>query len=128
LKPGAVVALIVLVCAAAATFVSFSQATVKHVTIAEAMSMPGKAVQVPGGIVPGSVTFSLRGNQPELRFEITDLQGGTERMTVIYRKPRPEGFNSVTTVEAIGRFKDGVFNADVLLVKCPSKYRGRNGG
>lgn len=128
MKPGIVVAVVVLVGAAAATFLSFSQATVKHVTIAEAMLAPGRTVQVPGRIVLDSVAFFLRANQPELRFDITDLQGGTERMTVVYRKPRPEGFSSVTTIEAVGRFKDGVFNADALLVKCPSKYRGRNGG
>lgn len=126
MKPGAIIAFIVLVGAAITTFLSFSQATVKHVTIAEAMASPGKTVQVPGQILKETVSFRIHDKQPELRFVIVDMQGGSQRMTVVYRKPRPENFHNATSVEAIGQYKDGVFEASTLLVKCPSKYQGKD--
>lgn len=125
MRPGPIIAFFVLIAAATAVLWSFSEATVKHVSIAEALRSPGKTVQVPGAIDKSTVRFRLVNAQPELRFDITDLQGGSERMTVVYRKPRPENFHNATRVEAIGRFQDGVFEATTLLVKCPSKYEGQ---
>lgn len=124
MKPGALVAFFVLVGSAVATFLAFSQATVPHVSLPEARRLAGQTVQVPGKIDKESVSFRIVNGQPELRFEVTDLQGSSERMTIVYRKPRPENFQNATNVEAIGRYEDGVFVATTLLVKCPSKYQG----
>lgn len=124
MRPGALVAFLVLVGASAVLMFSFSGAAVPHVTIAQAKQMRGKTVQVPGRIDKSTVQFQVIGNQPELRFEVSDIQGGTDRMTIIYHKPRPENFHNATNVEAIGRYEDGVFKATTLLVKCPSKYQG----
>jgi cytochrome c-type biogenesis protein CcmE len=80
---------------------------------------------VPGKIDHSTVTFGIRGTRPELRFDITDIQGGTERMTVLYTRPKPENFANATSVEAVGKFRDGEFHAHTLLVKCPSKYQSK---
>jgi cytochrome c-type biogenesis protein CcmE len=37
---------------------------------------------------------------------------------------KPGNFNEATQVVAIGRYRDGVLEAEKLLVKCPSKYQG----
>lgn len=124
MRPGALIAFLVLVGSAVATFLSFSQTAVKHVSIAEAKAMPGKTVQVPGKIDKSTVVFRVVDRRPELRFDVTDMQGGDERMTIVYRKPRPENFHNATNVEAIGRYENGEFVATTLLVKCPSKYQG----
>src|SRR5207245_467585 len=55
-------------------------------------------------------------------FDIVDPKTN-DRVTVVYGQPKPENFDSATNVEAQGRYQDGVFHADSLLVKCPSKYR-----
>jgi len=126
-KPGAVIAFLLLVASAVVTFFSFAQATAKHVTIAQARSMPGVTVQVPGTIDRSTVAFRIRGTRPELRFDITDMQGGSERMTVLYTRPKPENFANATSVEAVGTYSNGEFRAHSLLVKCPSKYQAKNG-
>ena len=125
MRPGPLVAFLILVAAAGVLLFSFSGATVPHVTVGQAKGLRGTTVQVPGRIDKRTVQFRVVRNQPELRFEITDLQGGKERMTIVYQKPRPENFHNATSVEAIGRYEDGVFVANTLLVKCPSKYQGQ---
>lgn len=124
MKPGALIAFLVLVGSAVVTFLSFSQSAVRHVTIGEAKASTGVTVQVPGKIDKSTVSFRVVHKQPELRFDITDLQGGDDRLTVVYRKPRPENFHNASSVEAIGRYEHGEFVASTLLVKCPSKYQG----
>ncbi|NUQ70715.1 MAG: cytochrome c maturation protein CcmE [Chthonomonadales bacterium] len=124
MKPAHIIAFSLLLISACVTLFSFSQATAPHVSIPQARAMPGKVVQVPGQIDHSSVSFTIHGTQSELKFDITDMQGSKDRMTVVYRKPKPENFANATSVEAIGRYSDNAFQAHTLLVKCPSKYEG----
>ncbi|NLH98103.1 MAG: cytochrome c maturation protein CcmE [Chthonomonadales bacterium] len=124
MKRGPLVAFIVLVGAAVLTFVSFSGATARHVTIAEAMRLNGQVVQVPGRILHDTVRYDLQGDRGELRFDVADMQGGSETMTIVYSGAKPENFANATSVEAIGAYSGGVFRARTLLVKCPSRYQG----
>ena len=41
---------------------------------------------------------------------------------MLFRSVKPESFDEAKGVEVIGRYQNGVFNADRLLVKCPTKY------
>ena len=124
MKRGPLVAFFVLVAAAVLTFVSFSGATARHVSIAEAIRAEGQIVQVPGRIKRDTVRYELQGNRGALRFDVEDMQGGSETMTIVYQGAKPENFANATSVEAIGTFQDGVFKARTLLVKCPSRYQG----
>lgn len=47
-----------------------------------------------------------------------------DRMMVNYAGIKPANFEQAGSVVCIGTFKNNVFNADNLLVKCPSKYQG----
>ncbi|MCD6161151.1 MAG: cytochrome c maturation protein CcmE [candidate division Zixibacteria bacterium] len=47
-----------------------------------------------------------------------------DRMLVNYTGIKPANFEQAKSVVCIGIFKDDVFNANNLLVKCPSKYQG----
>lgn len=120
MKPGHIVALVVLVLSMAVTLISFSGAITQHVTIAQAKARVGETVQVPGKIIHETAGFDA--SVGGLRFDVTDLKNPAERMTIIYKQPKPENFNTAVSVEAVGEYSKGVFHASTLLVKCPSKY------
>lgn len=55
-----------------------------------------------------------------------DLQDNTGKMVkVVYSKPKPANFEQAVSIVAIGKYDSakGVFVADDMLVKCPSKYQ-----
>jgi len=78
------------------------------------------AVQVAGKLVPGSDSFEEASSR--LMFTLVDDKGDT--MKVAYKGLKPGNFHDATQVVAIGRFHRGTFEAEKLLVKCPSKYQG----
>ena len=78
------------------------------------------AVQVAGKLVQGSDAFEESSSR--LLFTLTDDHGDTLR--IAYKGLKPGNFNEATQVVAIGRFHDGLLEAEKLLVKCPSKYQG----
>ncbi|MDH4223841.1 MAG: cytochrome c maturation protein CcmE [candidate division Zixibacteria bacterium] len=39
---------------------------------------------------------------------------------------KPANFEQATSIVVIGMYRDGIFIADQVLVKCPSKYQGGN--
>jgi cytochrome c-type biogenesis protein CcmE len=45
-------------------------------------------------------------------------------MMVVYDGAKPANFEQADQVVVIGRYENGLFVADQLLVKCPSKYQG----
>jgi cytochrome c-type biogenesis protein CcmE len=59
-----------------------------------------------------------------LNFQILE-EKTNETMPVKFKGPKPGAFDQAISITAIGEYKDGVFAADKLLVKCPSKYQGK---
>jgi cytochrome c-type biogenesis protein CcmE len=121
-----IIALVVIVASMALMLFSFTGAVAQHVNIGDAIKRAGEIVQVPGSIDRSTQVYdAIKG---ELRFDIIGIDPATrkpipsQRMTVVYAQPKPENFDTATGVEAIGTYKDGVFIAQNLLVKCPSKY------
>jgi cytochrome c-type biogenesis protein CcmE len=57
-----------------------------------------------------------------LRFGLADENGTV--MPVMYEGVKPGNFEEATEIVAVGKYRDGAFHADQLLVKCPSKYQG----
>lgn len=53
-------------------------------------------------------------------FYMKDEQGNVRR--VIYSKPKPNNFDTAERLVVIGESKNGVFYANDMLMKCPSKY------
>jgi cytochrome c-type biogenesis protein CcmE len=126
MKPAYMIAIVILVASAAITLFTFTGSLAKHVTIGQVMKMPGQMVQVPGRILKDTVNFTTA--KGELKFDIESMQKGDNgRLTVVYGQPKPENFDTATQVEAVGVYKDGVFRASNLLVKCPSKYNDEKG-
>ena len=98
---------------------SFKSNLTPYVSFAEAANLARK-VQVAGGLVENSTEY-LDESQ-DLRFTSVEENGDT--MVVHYDGIKPGNFEEAVQIVAVGRYGDGVFYAEQLLVKCPSKYQG----
>jgi len=56
-----------------------------------------------------------------------DLLGPARKVRVKYRGVIPDLFKAGADVVVEGRLRDGVFEADVLMTKCASKYDDSHG-
>ena len=98
---------------------SFKKTLTPYVSFEEAKKT-GANVQVIGKIAFAEVEYDLDSHQ--LRFPILDETG--QKMLVTYGGAKPANFEQAEEVVVIGRYENESFQADQLLVKCPSKYQG----
>jgi len=99
---------------------SISSALTPYVTFAYAQDA-NRSVQVKGNGIDGTVQLI---DDQSFSFEMTDLEGGTAR--VFHKGPLPQNLMEADNIVVVGRFgEDGVFNAQRILVKCPSKYEAK---
>lgn len=102
--------------------VSFSGSTSDYLTIAEVKALEpeqSRSSRVVGEIVPDSVEWNTR--ELHLTFKIED---GTGLLPISYYGPQPDMLVDAVEAEVIGKYDPagGVFEAEELLMKCPSKY------
>jgi cytochrome c-type biogenesis protein CcmE len=92
-----------------------------YVSFTEARQVTnGNVVQVMGKLDKASI----RKDTKDLTFDIISKENEADRMTVTFQQAKPANFEQALEVTAIGSFQGGVFRAEKLLVKCPSKYQG----
>ena len=101
---------------------SFSGSTSDYLTVAQARALgpdQNRDSRVAGAIVPNSVNWST--SDLHLLFEIEDETG---QLTISYHGPQPDMLVDAVEAVAIGRYNPTaqVFEAEELLMKCPSKY------
>ena len=97
---------------------SFNKTVTPYISFAEARRTSG-LVQVNG--VLADKQYVLKQEEQYLSFRLRDEKG--EILPVEYRGVIPGNFDQATSIVAIGRYQDGTFAAEQLLVKCPSKYQ-----
>jgi len=112
------IAAVLLVAAAAIGVASFRQSVTPYISFPEARKAPG-LVQVNG--VLADKNYVLKLDEQFLEFKLKDSHD--EVMPVVYRGVIPGNFDQATSVVAIGRYRSDHFEAEQLLVKCPSKYQ-----
>lgn len=112
------VALALLVLAATVGVTSFRRTMTPYIGFAEARTASG-LVQVNGKLADKD--YILKAEEQFLRFNLRDEKGDV--MPVEYRGVIPGNFDQAVSVVAIGRFQGDHFEAQQLLVKCPSKYQ-----
>jgi cytochrome c-type biogenesis protein CcmE len=102
---------------------AFKSSLISYVTIAEARKST-RPVQVVGSIVDGSVSYNFDTNH---LFFILKEESGDE-IRVRYNKPKPANMDGAPKIVAIGTYnpQKQLFEADEILVKCPSKYEGKS--
>ena len=78
--------------------------------------------------VTGKVVGKIRGDAHSpggLRFAIADIGGKGPTVPVVFHGTVPDLFKSGRDVVADGELRGGVFFADGLVTKCPSKYAAK---
>ena len=101
---------------------SFSGSTSEYLSVAEVKALgPDQArnSRVAGEIVPDSVEWSTR--DLHLTFAISDDTGN---LAISYHGPQPDMLVDAVEAVVVGKYDPGsqVFEAEELLMKCPSKY------
>jgi len=113
-----IVAVVLLAVAATVGVSSFKRTMTPYIGFAEARSASG-LVQVNGKLADKD--YILKTEEQFLRFNLKDEHGDV--MPVEYRGVIPGNFDQAVSVVAIGKFAGDHFEAEQLLVKCPSKYQ-----
>ena len=100
---------------------SFKKTMTPYIGFDEARSASG-LVQVNGHLADKD--YVLKPAEQFLRFNLKDEKG--KIMPVEYRGVIPGNFDQAVSVVAIGRYQGDHFEAQQLLVKCPSKYQAES--
>ncbi len=96
---------------------SFSSSVTPYVGIAQAKASTSN-VQVKG-LQDKSVPAQMQDGN--FTFGLVDEETG-ETMKVRYHGTKPDQFDEAHHIVAIGQYKGDAFEANKLLIKCPSKY------
>ncbi len=99
---------------------AFTKSMTPYVSFDEAAKAQ-RTVQVMGGLEKGSARYDIASKT--LYFKLVDEKSGAV-LPVAYRDVKPANFEDAVSIVAIGKYQDGAFAAEKLLVKCPSKYQG----
>ncbi len=79
----------------------------------------GERVRVSGTVVDDSEDWNVQ--DVTLRFAISDEDGA--QLPIVFFGPRPDNFQRAASAIIEGEMlPDGSFQADTLLLKCPSRY------
>ncbi|HFE64136.1 MAG TPA: cytochrome c maturation protein CcmE [Caldithrix sp.] len=97
---------------------NLSKSLTPYVSFSEARKS-GATVQVKGQRVEGSENFDV--TNKIFTFKMIDDKG--EEFEVVYHGVKPANLEQAEEVVVIGRYQQNRFEADQLLVKCPSKYQ-----
>lgn len=86
---------------------------------AERPQIHGQRVRVNGNVVIGSENWDAE--NVTLKFSISDESG--EALPIVFYGPRPDNFQRAASAIIEGELlPDGTFEAQTLLLKCPSRY------
>lgn len=115
---------VIVVAMGALLTLSLSRSQTYFMTIEELLTKPAIAdrqLRVNGKIIGSSVSFDS--DAVLLKFEITD---GQRRLPIEYQGVQPSSFEDGNEAIVEGRLDaNGVFKADKLMTKCPSKYEAK---
>ena len=114
-----VIGLGIIVIGAVVALTAFKDSLTAYVGFDEARRL-NKNCQVMGEIVKEAVVYDAASGA--LRFPIRDEEG--DQLEIYFTGVVPGNLEQAKDVVAIGRYRQGRFEAERLLVKCPSKYEG----
>ena len=120
---GAVLTVVVVAVAISLGAYAFFASARPYVTAKEARSQPGVSCNVAGELIHETVHNDLAAG--EIRFEIKVADGNL--LPIVYKGSKPGNFDSAPRVSVLGMYKGEVFQAERILVKCPSKYENKGG-
>lgn len=128
MKSRAKVAIGVLVVAVAIAYLmitgfstAYQQMSVSQI-LAQGDALDGKYLLTEGNLLQDTVQWDS--TKIELRFSLEDFAEPAKQLPVVYNGVRPESFSDGTQALVKGYYdtQAGVFRAEDLQTKCPSKY------
>lgn len=91
---------------------------------AEASAKPGKQLHIIGTLNRSKpIEYDAMKNANQFSFYMIDDKGIEKK--VVYNNGKPQDFEKSEKVVIIGSMQGGQFVAKSLLLKCPSKYKGK---
>lgn len=114
--------ILLLVAFAGFSFTAFKDSMTPYVSYDRAKEA-GRIVQVAGALEKGSYSYAAA--RESLFFTLQDPKS-KQTLRVRYKGLKPANFEDAISIVAIGRYDEKAreFEANKLLVKCPSKYQG----
>lgn len=113
---------LLLVAFAGFSFTTFKSSMTPYVSYEQARQ-GDRIVQVAGALEKGSYSYAEA--KESLYFTLKDPKT-SQNLRVRFKGVKPGNFEDAISIVAIGRYDDKAkeFEAQKLLVKCPSKYQG----
>ena len=118
MRPKYIVGILIIVVFIIFAAINLSKSLTPYVSVEEAKRSKS-FVQVKGQRVVGSEYFDVENKI--FKFKMIDDKG--EEFEVVYHGVKPANLEQAKEIVVIGRFNQGHFEAEQLLVKCPSKYQ-----
>lgn len=118
MKLNSVIMGVLLLAGLAFTVTAFIQHTSPYVKVQQ---LTQRSENVHVALKPLKETIQFDAKTMTLTFEGEDDTG---KIRVVYPKGKPNNFEMASQVVVMGDYRDGVFYAEEMLVKCPSKYQG----
>lgn len=111
---------LVLIAAGIAVFVNASKDVSTYANFEQANA--GDRVKIVGQLSKDKpMVYDPQNNPNEFTFFMKDNDGVEKKVLLL--KPKPQDFEMSEQIVVTGQMKDDVFNANEILMKCPSKYK-----
>lgn len=132
MKASYIISLVVIAIAVTIIFASTGSAS-QYVDFAQAEKMAAEGddemVHVVGSLLKDAsgeyvgMIYNPGVDPNHFEFMLTDTKGKTQK--VLFFEPKPQDFEKAEQIVIIGHAKAGVFVANKILMKCPSKYEDK---
>ncbi|MDZ7771852.1 MAG: cytochrome c maturation protein CcmE [Balneolaceae bacterium] len=117
MKPKLIIGLLCIVGFTSLLMYNFGNSISTYVNFQQAQDMEGAHVV---GTWEDSRDYGFSMEEKQFSFYMKDEEGNVRR--VVYPKPKPNNFEQADRLVVIGSMQNGVFYANDMLMKCPSKY------
>lgn len=97
----------------------FTQTNISYEEDFAKIKMMDKQIKATGAWVKNK-KYHIDSDKNLFSFYMKDFKG-TE-LKVVYKGSIPNNFESATSVVVTGKYHEGIFHANTILTKCPSKY------
>lgn len=121
MKPKLIFGIVAIIGFTSLLMYNFGNSISTYVNFEKASGMEGAHVV---GTWVDSRNYGFSMETKQFSFYMEDKDGNINR--VIYPKPKPNNFEQADQLVVIGKMRNGVFYANDMLMKCPSKYNSTN--
>lgn len=120
---------ILIIASAITIIISTAGDASSYVTFTEARQMAQKGqnemIHVVGTLKENEAgeIQGIKQSEDKLSFTFVMVDENNNVQKVYYNEPMPADFEKSEQVVVVGSYKDDIFVADKILMKCPSKYK-----